>query len=259
LLFYANRLMELPIGVFAIAVGTVIYPLIARHAAEKNFAAMADDYRKGLRLILLVNVPAALGLALLSEPIVRLIYQHGKFGAGDANAMAYLLALFAIGLPFFSVASLTTRAFYAVKDTITPVKVATVSFVINIGLSWFLKDRLGAPGLVLASTAAVVTQTIVLQRLLARRLPGMSFGSLWGTIGKVLLATIGMGAVVAGGWWGLQQLMAGSRSADVAAILGIIPLGVVVYGGILWALRVEGRDELAVMVRKLLSRFGIAK
>src|SRR5690606_20660624 len=141
LLFYANRLMELPIGIFAVAIGTVVYPLIARHAAERNFAAMADDYRKGLRLILIVNVPAAVGLALLSEPIIRLIYQHGNFGASDALALSQLLMLFAIGLPFFSVTSLTIRAFYSVKDTMTPVKVAAVSFVINIGLSFLLKDR----------------------------------------------------------------------------------------------------------------------
>lgn len=259
LLFYANRLMELPIGVFAIAVGTVVYPLIARHAAEKNFVAMADDYRKGLRLVLIVNVPAAVGLALLSEPIVRLIYQHGKFGAADAQAMAHLLMLFAIGLPFFSVASLTTRAFYAVKDTLTPVKVATVSFVINIGLSLILKDWLGAPGLVIASTTAVVVQCIFLQRMLVSRIAGLSFGDLWLTIGKVLMASVAMAAVVAAGWWSLREAMDGARLADTVAIMVLIPLSVVVYGGVLWAVRVEGREELSVVIKKMLKRFGLAK
>jgi putative peptidoglycan lipid II flippase len=259
LLFYANRLMELPIGVFAIAVGTVVYPLIARHAAEKNIPAMAEDYRKGLRLILIVNVPAALGLALLNEPIVRLIYQHGKFGAQDAQAMAYLLALFAIGLPFFSVSSLTTRAFYATKDTITPVKVATVSFVLNVALSWWWKDVLGAPGLVLASTLAVVVQTFLLQRVLARRIPEMSFGGLWGTLAKIAVATAAMGGAVAGGWWALKHSFGSSRISDVIAILGVIPISVVIYGGILWMLRVDGRDELSAMIRKLLGRFGVGR
>ena len=259
LLFYANRLMELPIGVFAIAVGTVVYPLIARHAAEKNFVGMADDYRKGLRLVLLVNVPAAVGLALLSEPIVRLIYQHGKFGADDAQAMAFLVLLFSAGLPFFSVASLTTRAFYAVKDTFTPVKVATISFVINIGLSWALKDSLGSPGLVVASTTAVVVQTILLQRMLARRIPGMSFGGLWGTIWKVLLASAAMGVGVAFAWWSVRNAMAGARSADLIAIVVLIPGSVAIYAAVLWLLRVEGRDELSVMARKMMRRFGIVK
>ena len=77
--FYANRLMELPIGVFAIAVSTVVYPLLARHAVEGRLQAMAEDYRKGVRLILMINVPAAAGLALLSQPIVHLLFRHGQF------------------------------------------------------------------------------------------------------------------------------------------------------------------------------------
>jgi putative peptidoglycan lipid II flippase len=257
LLFLANRLMELPIGVFAIAVATVVYPLIARHAAERNFAGMADDYRKGLRLILLINLPAAAGLALLSEPIVRVLFQHGKFGPADTRAMAPLLALFAMGMPFFSVVSLTTRAFYALKDTLTPMKVATVSFVINVTLSWALKDRLGAPGLVLSSTVAIIVQTLVMQHWLARRIPGMSFGDLWRTIGKVMLATTVMAAVVVGGWKCLLSLNGVSRFADFGAILGLIPLSVVVYVVVLWTLKVEGREEFSVLASKLRTKFGL--
>jgi len=256
LLFTANRLMELPIGVFAIAVATVVYPLIARHMAERNHAGMAGDYRKGVRLILLINVPAAAGLVLLSEPIVRLLFQHGKFGPADTAAMTPLLALFAVGLPFFSVVSLTTRAFYAMKDTVTPVKVATMSFLINVALSWGLKDWLGAPGLVLASTVAIVAQTVALQAALAHQLPGMGFGDLWRTLGKVLVATLAMGVVVAGGWWGLRAASGAARGADVAAIAGLIPLGVLAYAVVLWRLRVEGREEFAALWGKLRGKLG---
>jgi len=250
LLFTANRLMELPIGVFAIAIATVVYPLLARHAAERNFAGMADDYRKGVRLILLINVPAAVGLALLSEPIVRVLFQHGRFGSGDTHAMAPLLALFAVGMPFFSVVSLTTRAFYASKDTSTPVKIATVSFVINVSLSWILKDVLGALGLVLASTVAIVVQTVLMQALLARRLPGMSFGDVWRTLGKVALGTSLMGALVWGGWSGLRANIGVGRTTDLAAIVLLIPIGIAVYATVLWVLRVEGRDEFMVLLGK---------
>lgn len=251
LLFYANRLMELPIGVFAIAVATVVYPLISRHAAERNFTAMADDYRKGLRLILIINIPAAAGLALLSEPIIRLIFEHGEFTAADTLAMAPLLALFSIGMPFFSISSLTTRAFYAVKDTTTPVKIGALSFVINVGLSWSLKDWLGAPGLVLASTTAIVVQTLVMQRRLAQVIPDLSFGALWRTIGKVLLATLAMSGVVFAGWFALRQAIDEQQTADVIALVGVIPLGVLVYAAVLWLVRVEGREDVAALLARI--------
>jgi putative peptidoglycan lipid II flippase len=256
LLFSANRLMELPIGVFAIAVATVVYPLIARHATERNFGQMAEDYHKGLRLILMINVPAAAGLALLSEPIVRILLQHGKFTSTDTRAMVPLLALFAVGMPFFSIASLVTRAFYALKDTVTPVRIAAVSFVINVALSWYLKNTLGAAGLVIASTIAVVAQTFVLQRLLAQRIPGMGFGGLWRTIGKIMVASIVMALVVAGGWILVQRTFPSQRAGDLLAVCVLIPLSVVVYAGALWWLRVEGREELSAMIRRRLGRLG---
>lgn len=257
-LFYANRLMELPIGVFAIAVSTVVYPLIARHAAQRNFVGMAEDFRKGLRLILVINVPAAIGLALLSEPIVRLLFQHGRFSAADTRLMAPLLALFAVGMPFFSVTSLTTRAFFAVKDTTTPVKMAAVSFVVNLGLSLLLLKPLGAFGIVLASTTAIVVQTWMLQRALAQRLPGLAFGELWRSLGKVVVATAVMAGVVGGGWQGLRHGWPGLRIADAVAIFGLIPLGIAVYAAVLWALRIEGRDELAVLVKKFRAKLADA-
>jgi putative peptidoglycan lipid II flippase len=239
--------MDLPIGVFAIAVATVVYPLLARHAAEKNYVGLANDYHRGVRLILLLNIPAAVGLALLSTPIVRLLYERGKFAAADTATMAPLVALFALGLPFFAVASLMTRAFYSVKDTITPVKLATISFLINVSLGWALKDSLGARGLVIASTTAVIVQAIALQHLLGVSLPGMKFGELWGTLGKISLGTLAMAAVVGGGWWLLHRV----HGADVIAVFGLIPLGVAVYAAALWVLKIEGREELAALVAKV--------
>ncbi len=255
-LFFANRLMELPIGVFAVAVGTVVYPLIARHAAERNWVAMASDYRKGLRMILVITVPAGAGLVILSEPIVRLIFEHGRFTSRDTALMAPLLALFALGMPFFAVVSLTTRAFYAVKDTTTPVKSAVLSFLVNIGLTFALKDRFGAPGLVVASTVAVIVQTIVLQRALAQRVVGMAFGELWQSLGKITLGTAAMSAVVYGGWWALDHAWPESRVKDSIAIFGLIPAGAAIYASLLWLLRIEGRNELAALLAKFRAKFG---
>ncbi len=256
-MFYANRLMELPIGVFAIAVATVVYPLITRHAVEKNYVAMAKDYRKGLRLILVINIPAAAGLVLLSEPIVRLIFERGRFTADDTHLMAPLLALFALGMPFFAMSSLTTRAFYAMRDLKTTVWYAGVSFAVNLALSLVLMDGYGAKGLVLASTGAVIVQTLLLQRTLAQRLPGMAFGPLWVCLAKVAAGTLAMALVVGGGWRLLHGMGGAGKWADAAAIFGLIPLGAGVYGAVLWLLKIEGVEELAAVGRKLKAKFGL--
>ncbi len=249
LLFYANRLMELPIGVFAIAVSTVVYPLLARHAAEQKFTDMAADFRRGVRLILVLNIPAAAGLALLSGPIVRLLYRHGNFTASDAAAMTPLLALFAIGLPFYSITSLTVRAFYAVKDTVTPVRVALVDFAVNLVLSIALMGWLGAAGLVLASTVAIVVQAVLLQRALVRRLPAMTLAPLWPDVLKVVAATFGMGVVVWGGWR-LISAAVPDRLGDMVTVGGLIPLAVLAYAGLLKLLRVEEYEMLKSLLWK---------
>jgi len=257
-LFYANRLTELPIGVFAIAVATVVYPLLAQHAARRQTGAFAADYAKGLRLILLVNLPAAAGLALLAEPITRLLFERGSFGPSDTAMLVPLLALFAVGMPFFSITSLSTRAFYALKDTKTPVKFAAVSFAINLVLSLALMRPLGAAGLVLASTVAVGVQTVQLQRGLTARLPELSFAPLWGGVAKLVAAVALMAAAVGGAWWGLEAWLGGRTEhallRDALAVGGLIPLGALVYGGALWGLRVEEREQLPMLWRRLRGR-----
>jgi putative peptidoglycan lipid II flippase len=250
-LYTVNRLMEFPIGVFAVAVSTVVYPMIAAHAVKRDFVSMADDFRKGIRLILIINVPAAVGLALLSKPIVRLIYMHGRVTGADARQMALLLAIMVIGLPFFSVVNLTVRAFYAVKDTKTPVRVAMVDFLINITVSLVLIHWLGIYGIVLASTTAIIAQTFLLHRALVRRLPAMHFSALWPSVARVFGGTAVMAAVVGGGWWALGALRLEMRATDALAVGALIPLGVGAYGLTLWLLRIEGRQEIAAMLEKL--------
>jgi putative peptidoglycan lipid II flippase len=255
-MFYANRLMELPIGVFAIAVSTVVYPLLARHAVEKNFTAFAEDFRKGVRLILIINVPAAAGLALLSEPIVRLLFERHHFTAADTQATAPLLAIYALGLPFFSVVNLTVRAFYSVKNTKAPVRVATYDFLINLGLSLVLMRWLGAAGLVIASTVAIIAQTWLLHRALAGVLPGMSFAPLGPSVTKIAIATAVMGTLVWLGAQGAAQLPLGGKARDLVAVAVLIPLAGVFYGGLLWVLKIEGREDLAALYRKLRAKNG---
>lgn len=256
LMFYANRLMELPIGVFAIAVSTVVYPLLSKHAAEKNFTGLAEDFRKGVRLILLINIPAAIGLAMLSEPIVRVLFERHNFTAADTAAMSPLLSLYVIGLPFFSVVSLLVRAFYAVKNTKSPVRVATIDFLINLALSLILMRWFGAAGLVIASTCAIVAQTVLLYRELHRAMPDMTLAPLLPTLARIAIAAVVMGAVVWLGAHGAAFLPFAGKLRDIVVVAGLIPLGCVIYGVLLWLMKTEGSEELSVLLGRFRRKLG---
>lgn len=250
----ATRVMELPIGVFAAAIATVVFPLIARHAARSDWAKLGEDYHKGLRLVLVVNVPAAVGLALLSEPIIRLLFQRGAFHASDTALMTPVLAVYALGLPFLAFTTVALRGFYALKDTATPVRAAGISFVVNVVLSLVLMRWLSTVGLALASNLAVLAQAVFLQTRLTRRLSGLGFAPMLPSLGKIALASALMGGLVWGGALLVARLPLPAKGQDLVAVCGLIPVACAVYGGLLWALRIEGRDELGEVWAKLRAK-----
>jgi putative peptidoglycan lipid II flippase len=251
----ATRVMELPIGIFTAAIATVVFPLIARHAARADWNQMAGDYHKGLRLVLVLNVPAAVGLALLSESIVRLLFQHGAFHPEDTALMTPVLAVYALGLPFLSFTTVALRGFYALKDTATPVRAAALSFVVNVILSILLMRWFSTVGLALASNIAVLAQAWFLQTRLTRKLNGLRFAPLLPSVGKVIVASALMGAVV---WCGVKvvsQFPLTGKTDDVIVVLGLIPIACATYGALLWILKIEGREEVETLVAKFRARF----
>ncbi len=271
---YAQRLMELPIGVFAVAVSTVVFPLITRYAAAGDMANLTRSYRRGMRLILVINIPAAVGLALLALPIIRVLFQRGAFSSGDSTIMTPVLVANAVGLPFFSFVNLVLRAFYAQKDTATPVRGALVSFVVNLGLSFALMHRYGTVGLAVAGNIAIAVQAVYLQWHLARKHHGLAFHHLAKDLAKVFVASAVMGVVVWAAWWGWQHQVVealypikhdaagaaigvlANRLAQAAGLGVVIGLGVAVYGALLWTMRIEGREDLSALWAKFRSKAG---
>jgi len=252
----STRVMELPIGVFTIAVATVVFPLIARHAARADWGALTADYHRGLRLVLVINIPAAAGLALLSEPVTRLLFQRGAFSADDTALMTPLLAVYALGLPFVSFTSLALRAFYALRDTATPVRAAVVSFGLNLGLSLLLMPRLGTMGLAIAGNVALAAQAITLQVYLRRQHAGFKLGTLWPNLVKIGVATLVMAGAVWAGARGAAALPWGATARDLVVVVGVIPAGGALYLGLLWLFRIEGRTELQAVLARLRERLG---
>ena len=252
----ATRLMELPIGVFAVAVSTVVFPLISKYAAQGDHANLATAYRKGMRLILVVNMPAAVGLVVLAEPIIRLLFERGAFTAEDTRLMVPVLAVFAAGLPFLSFVNLVLRAFYAQKDTATPVRAAFLSFAVNLGLSIALMGPLSTVGLAVASNVAVVVQAWYLQVKLARKHPGLAFHHIGRDTGKVAAASLLMGVVVAGGWCVWRRAFEPGALTDATALVVLIGAGVVVYAGLAWVFKIQGREDVAGVLRRKFKRTG---
>jgi putative peptidoglycan lipid II flippase len=246
----ATRVMEVPIGVFTAAIATVVFPLIARHAARADWDLLGQDYHKGLRLVLIVNVPAAVGLALLSEPITHLLFERGAFHASDTRLMTPILAVYALGLPFLSFTTLALRGFYSLRDTATPVRAAALSFVANIFLSIVLMHWLSTVGLALASNAAVLVQAWYLQTRLTRKLPGLGFAPLLPSLGKIAAASAVMGAALWGGVNLVDRLLSVGKVHDLVLVAGLIPVACAVYGALLWILQIEGREELEAMFMK---------
>jgi len=165
--------------------------------------------------------------------------------------MGLLLAVMAIGLPFFSVVNLMVRAFYAVKDTRTPVRVAMVDFCINIGVTLALIPFLGVLGIVIASTTSIIAQAVLLERSLIRRLPDMHFAPLLPSLGKVAVGAAVMAGVVEAGWVGARHLGLGQAATALVGVVALIPAGVAVYGLVLWKLRIEGRSEIEAMLVRM--------
>ena len=171
-LYYADRLIEFPNGVFGVAIATAVLPTLSEQAARRDKAALRETLSFSLRLATFVSMPAAIGLFILAEPIVRVLYERGRFGPVETVGTAAAVAMYALGLVGSSAARILTQAFFALGDTRTPVKVSVFAMALNCAIAATLARPLGHVGLALAIAVAGTVNAIGLALLLRRRLPG---------------------------------------------------------------------------------------
>src|SRR5208337_4508096 len=153
---YAVRLMELPQGMFGISLATYLLPTLSALAAEKNFAEFRTTLRHGVGTLIFLNLIAAILLVVLAEPIVRLIFEHGKFTAESTDRASLALMCLAPGLVAFSTVNILARAFFALGDTKTPMKISLACLTLNLVLSALLVVPLRQGGLGIANTITSV-------------------------------------------------------------------------------------------------------
>ena len=167
----AFRFMQLPIGLFGVALGTVALPAVSRHRARGDTAALARTVGQALELVALLCLPAAAGLAVFGVPVIGLVYEHGRFGAADTTAAAQALAAYAVGLAGYAGIKVLAPAFYALDDTRVPMLVSLLSIVTNLVLNWTFVRVLGFGhvGLALSTSAVAIANCAILYAILRRR------------------------------------------------------------------------------------------
>ncbi len=250
-LYYADRLVEFPLGVFGIAIATAVLPTLAEQAARRNRDALQGTLSFALRLAAFITAPAAIGLFVLREPIVRVLYQRGEFGPAETAGTAWALGFYALGLVGFGSVKIGAQAFYALGDTRTPVKVAIGAMVLNSILALSLAWPLRHGGLALATSAAATANALTLAWLLRRRLGGAPPPGARAGWARIVAASAVLAAALAAATWLVPPPV--GRIAEAGWLLAVIVGSGLLYGGVHAAL---GSEEVAFARAAIARRLG---
>jgi putative peptidoglycan lipid II flippase len=256
----AFRLMQLPLGIFGVALGTVTLPLLARLAATGNRQAFRGELARGMRLAFLMTLPASIGLMVLAEPIISVLYQHGRFGAHETAESAGALRFYAIGLCGYAALKVLVNAFYALDKRKTPMVVSFVAVGVNLLLNWVFTMRLGwgHRGLALSTACVASSNFLILYFLMRSHLGRLESRTMLALLGKVALASAVLFIIA---WAGAHLLLADwavqpfwpkclSLLLVIAAAAGAFFLSAA-------ALRIGEVRDLAAGVRRRLAARGL--
>jgi len=252
---FAVRLMELPQGIFGISLATFLLPALSGLAAEKKYPEFRATLNMGLNYITFTNLIAAAVSLALAEPIVRLLFEHGKFGPDATQRVALALACFAPGLLLFSMNNILARAFFALNDIKTPMKISVFCLVLNLGFAVVLVQQYREAGLAVANTLSAAFNTGLLLYALRRKLAQLEFTGLVRNLGVLLAAATiaGLAAYGAFHWWDHQF-----GHAAVAVRSGAVFLPGALAGGVYWLLaataKVPAATEMMNLVRRKLRK-----
>jgi putative peptidoglycan lipid II flippase len=241
-LAYAFRFQQLPLGIFGISLAQATLPRIARSAALGDMAEFRDALSHSIVMILLTTIPSAVGLAVLGESMIRLVYQHGRFTASDTHQTALALTCYAVGLAAFASLKLIGPAFYALGDSRTPMLVSIASIAVNAATAFVTVRFLhfGHAGLALSLSMVSIFNAIALLLLIRPRIGGIRGVEMLRSFGKIVLAAAVMGIVCRG----IAQM---SDSPAIRLVAGI-PASVAVYFGLVYIGKVP---ELVPVLQKL--------
>jgi len=245
LLYFAQRLYQFPLGVFLVALATAIFPALSRHAAERDLPGLSRTLARGIRVTLFIAIPCMVGLILIREPLVRTLFGHGEFNkAPQADLrVASALAMYALGLWAYGLNHLVVRAFYAIQDAKTPLKVAVATVLLNLVLNLVLvQTSLREAGLALATAIGAGVQLAALLVLFRKRLDTLRWPPIAASAGRTLLAAALMGLLV----WVVDSVIPAGW-ADSLRLAAMVAAGAASY---LIAVRLLRCQELRELMRQ---------
>jgi len=248
---YATKLVNFPQQIFAAAIATVIFPLLAAQFARENRRGVARSVVTGLRLVNFITIPAACALVMLAHPMVQALFERGNFQAGATDLTAGLLPYAAVGLVALAANVVLTRCCFACHETVWPVTISVVTVILNVLLSLIWLPTLGARGLLLANSTSQTVQAVLLLMLTARIVAGIDWGVLVLSTAKVVVSSLAMLAAL--GWIGALGVTPEATLASRGSFLfGQIAIGGTVFVAVARILNVE---ELELAWRTIVAKF----
>ncbi|HKH23112.1 MAG TPA: murein biosynthesis integral membrane protein MurJ, partial [Solirubrobacterales bacterium] len=247
----AFRIYMLPQGIFSVAVATVVFPTLARFAARQEWDNLRHTMANGMRQILLLLIPAAAAVLVLSVPMTRLVYQRGEFDPQQTHLVAQALFWFAFSLPFNGLYLMLTRTFFSLQRPWVPTAVAGSNLVVDIIFSFALYSPFGIGGIVAATVIATVSSVVAQAVILRRQLHGLDLGRLFDTATRVLAAAALLAGVSYLVWYGLDQQLGRDTVAQIVSLGLGLAAGFAAYLAAVLALRVPEANQIIRLVRRI--------
>ena len=228
-LFYADRLVQFPLGIFAISAVTLMMPDLSRQAAEQQLDAMKESFSHALRLVWFVTLPAMVGLIVLREPIVAILFERGAFSSNSTRLTADALLWYSTGLWAYAALRLLLAMCYALQDAYGPLKAAALSLMVNLGAGILLMQTMGHGGIALAAALSAMLNVVLLTVMLRRRIGPLGGWKMVPAISRIVACSVLMGAAVHGldTWSGVFP--ENGTAIEIARVLFCVIAGMAVY------------------------------
>ncbi len=246
----AFRIYMLPQGMFSVAVATVIFPTLSRFAARREYDNLRATMANGMRMIILVLLPAAAAILVLSDPMTQLVYQRGEFDAAQTELVSTALFWFAFSLPFNGLFLLMTRTFFSLQRPWIPTVIAMLNLLLTALGSLALYKPFGISGIVAATAIATSVSVFAQGVILRRELNGLEIGSLIDGAIRIAIGSLVLAGITYAVWSGLDSALGEGTLGQIAAVGSGLVAGGLSYLGVILALRVPEARQIINVVRR---------